>query len=401
MALNRKYFSLLFILLFSLVLTGCNTFSKEDISDNQEVIKPAPSLSSEQKVNATISGEDMIYHAKEKKDDLLLKQEELEASVFVDETINKESFTTLEKDYYFEAKITELNEFYLIGKPVAGFGEVSNFETVYIIADEDFNVKNYNVGDSVAVIYNKILRNNVPVRILPEKIIAIKETLPRMVFLNGQLYKDTGKISISTEFIDIEKIDSTVNNLETPSQHGQSNFGSGFSYINRGNGLVEVKIGGSWIYFTSDKFKGEVPSIESTRPVPSKPVINESYTSIKDEFLPADDFGFYGEVLSVNNNSILVKLNRNLDNSKTRNSFSYTFDFVVDKYVNNKWNRLEDKSHLFEPDFDYHSVSIDSSGTRYDWSRIYGTLTSGKYRLGVIFKVEEYGEVMLFLEFNI
>ena len=79
--------------------------------------------------------------------------------------------------------------------------------------------------------------------------------LPRMVRVDGVLYKDTGMVShvLRCGVMDGE-ITSSVNEGEQPVKDDQSNFGKGYGY-QRGfvEGRIEVSIDGKWCVFSKEE----------------------------------------------------------------------------------------------------------------------------------------------------
>ncbi len=83
----------------------------------------------------------------------------------------------------------------------------------------------------------------------------VPEELPRMVMVDGVLYKDTGMVShvLRCGVMDGE-ITSSVNEGEQPVKDNQSNFGKGYGY-QRGfvEGRIEVSIDGEWCVFSKEE----------------------------------------------------------------------------------------------------------------------------------------------------
>ena len=88
-----------------------------------------------------------------------------------------------------------------------------------------------------------------------ETVTEILVEIPRMVMVDGVLYKDTGMLShvLRCGVMDGE-ITSSVNEGEQPVKDNQSNFGKGYGY-QRGfvEGRIEVSIEGKWCVFSKEE----------------------------------------------------------------------------------------------------------------------------------------------------
>lgn len=102
-----------------------------------------------------------------------------------------------------------------------------------------------------------------PGAILPEKKKPVQTDTPdalkenvRMVRVDGELYKDTGKETEGgTCGVMDGTITSTVAEGKIPKKNYQSNFGKGYEYQYGAKDEISIVIDGKWIRFTKQKEK--------------------------------------------------------------------------------------------------------------------------------------------------
>ena len=71
---------------------------------------------------------------------------------------------------------------------------------------------------------------------------------PAMVMIDGQIYKDSGKVLDTTAFIEKDgQITSSCDNV--PTENNQSNFGSGYDYQYGENKTINVQFEDGWHIF--------------------------------------------------------------------------------------------------------------------------------------------------------
>ncbi len=97
--------------------------------------------------------------------------------------------------------------------------------------------------------------------------------------------------------------------------------------------------------------------------------------------------------LSPTGATIIIK-----DTTGWHNTYGAGWDYRIDKYTNNKWKKLKSKTNFIYTMEGYHVDENNELKQELDWTKEYGKLESGKYR---IVKDINVGEQNKFYEFSV
>ncbi|MDD2954687.1 MAG: hypothetical protein PHD67_00075 [Oscillospiraceae bacterium] len=162
--------------------------------------------------------------------------------------------------YYFEATVLEVQESALLVEPDAGTDERKSADQIVVgTADvgEEGSLQYLGTaapGDRIRIGYLGGIAESYPAQIDSAFELSLLERAPEfskeplpMVMVDGKLYGDANREIIRDGRCGVMdgEIRSTVDIAETPSENGQSNFGSGYGYQYGPEDSLEICIDGT------------------------------------------------------------------------------------------------------------------------------------------------------------
>jgi len=90
------------------------------------------------------------------------------------------------------------------------------------------------------------------------------------------------------------------------------------------------------------------------------------------------------------------------DTTGWENTYDAGWDYRIDKYTKNKWKKLKSKTNYVYTMEGYHVDENNELIHELNWSKKYGELVSGKYRIVKEIKIDKYNKYYEFsVEFEI
>lgn len=185
-------------------------------------------------------------------------------------------------EFDFLAEVLEVHDDYLMVKP--GDGWLGNKPAMMEVPVTERNLgasPKPQVGDTLIISTDGVIQEIYPPRLTYVSRIRVVDvpefTLPRMIMVNGELYRDTGREGIAKDHpkTGLGMISSIVSSDSMPTSDNQANFDAAYcSPFHAGSptGTIELNIDGTWWLFANEEvFKQiQTDSIILTSPGPGE-----------------------------------------------------------------------------------------------------------------------------------
>lgn len=310
--------------------------------------------------------------------------------------VNSENVAGLEDmtTVSFDAEISAINKSTYLVIPLKGSEELKSADKFEVAIKNLEPSPEPEVGDVIRIVYDGNIAETYPAKIdnvysisvVEEKNNAIAESdLNNAIMVNGMLYFDTGResdVEVRCGVMD-GTIETTIDQTALPTKDNESNFGIGFGWqYGSEDGLIEVHIGDKWFVFATEEKKQEILAL-------GKDAVDYGVAFMIEDITPTGG------------NIVIIQKDGNFVGELSTGSW-----YILETWTQEKgWQEAPYFAEVAWTEEAWTIANNEISEWPVDWTRLYGELPPGKYRISKeILNVREpgdYDKVIVTDEFEI